>query len=120
MTNPEHQEIIDRYLEADPTPETSLDIVAQIAEDLGKPKNSIRMILSNAKVYVKKTAAATVGSKGEGTDKAPRRSKQVALEELTALIVKLGQDPNEEIIAKLTGKAADYLANVIREGLLDR
>lgn len=111
--SPEQQLIIDMYLEANPTPETSAEIVADIAEQLNKPKNSVRMILSNAKVYVKKASAVPSGSKAtaEG-DKAPRRGKQEAINELTALIKKLGQDPDEDILSKMTGKAATYFVEV--------
>ena len=49
---------ISKYEEAEPTPENSMDIVSQIAEEMGESVNGVRMILSKAGVYVKKAPAA--------------------------------------------------------------
>ena len=108
------QAIVDAYLEQDPTPETSMNIVNQLAEEHGKSPNSFRMLLSGAGVYVKKTTSTTKGSsdKTDG-DKPTRKSKETSLNELKEAIKKRGQDVNEEIISKLTGKAADYFTSVI-------
>ena len=46
------------YEEAEPTPETSMEIVKDIAEELDESPNGVRMILTKAGVYVKKTPAA--------------------------------------------------------------
>ena len=46
------------YEEAQPTPETSMEIVKDIAEELDESPNGVRMILTKAGVYVKKTPAA--------------------------------------------------------------
>ena len=48
------------YEEAEPTPETSMEIVKDIAEELDESPNGVRMILTKAGVYVKKTPAAKV------------------------------------------------------------
>jgi predicted transcriptional regulator len=45
------------YEEAEPTPETSMEIVKDIAEELDESPNGVRMILTKAGVYVKKTPA---------------------------------------------------------------
>ena len=50
-------EAIEAYQDADPTPETSMEIVKDIANDLGESPNGVRMILTKAGVYVKKAAA---------------------------------------------------------------
>ena len=40
-----------------PTPETSMEVVKEIAEELDESPNGVRMILTKAGVYVKKTPA---------------------------------------------------------------
>ena len=54
--------VIQAYTDADPTPENSMDIVAEIADEYEESPNGVRMILSKAGVYVKKTPAASGGS----------------------------------------------------------
>ena len=100
--------VIEAYQNADPTPETSVEIVKDIAEDHDESPNGVRMILTKAGVYIKKTTSAT--SNGNGT---PRVSKAQAQEELTAALTSVGQIADEDIISKLTGKAAKYFAGVI-------
>jgi hypothetical protein len=104
---------VSMYEEAEPTPETSMEIVKDIAEELDESPNGVRMILTKAGVYVKKTPAAksSGGSKsGGGT----RVSKAAAAEALIAALGDAGQDVDEEIIAKLTGKASQYFTRVIQ------
>jgi hypothetical protein len=103
---------VSMYEEAEPTPETSMEIVKDIAEELDESPNGVRMILTKAGVYVKKTPAAkssgsTTG--GGGT----RVSKAAAAEALIAALGDAGQDVDEEIIAKLTGKASQYFTSII-------
>ena len=99
------------YEEAEPTPETSMEIVKDIAEELDESPNGVRMILTKAGVYVKKTPAAksSSGSKGGGT----RVSKAAAAEALITALGDAGQEVDEEIISKLTGKASQYFTKVI-------
>jgi predicted transcriptional regulator len=99
------------YEEAQPTPETSMEIVKDIAEELDESPNGVRMILTKAGVYVKKTPAAksSGGTTGGGT----RISKAAAQEALTAALSDAGQSVDEEIISKLTGKAAQYFTSII-------
>ena len=102
---------VSMYEEAEPTPETSMEIVKDIAEELDESPNGVRMILTKAGVYVKKTPAAksSGGSKGGGT----RVSKAAAAEALIAALGDAGQEVDEEIIGKLTGKASQYFTKVI-------
>ena len=102
---------VSMYEEAEPTPETSMEIVKDIAEELDESPNGVRMILTKAGVYVKKTPAAksSGGSKGGGT----RVSKAAAAEALIAALGDAGQEVDEEIISKLTGKASQYFTKVI-------
>ena len=99
------------YEEAEPTPETSMEIVKDIAEELDESPNGVRMILTKAGVYVKKTPAAK--SSGGTTGGSTRVSKAAAQEALTAALSDAGQSVDEEIISKLTGKAAQYFTSII-------
>jgi transposase-like protein len=105
------QQAVDMYTEQNPTPETSMEIVKAVAEELDESPNGVRMILSKAGVYVKKenSTPASAGKEGGST----RVSKADAQAQLTAAITDAGQEVDEEVISKLTGKAAVYLAGVI-------
>lgn len=110
-TEEKKQEVIAAYEAMEPTPENSAECVKQIAEEFQESPNGVRMILTKAGVYVKKTTSAK--KKEGGTTAGSRVSKAAAHEALTAAITDAGQEPDEEIISKLTGKAAQYLADVI-------
>jgi hypothetical protein len=60
------QQAVAMYLEAEPTPENSTEIVASIAEELEQSPNGVRMILSKAEVYVKKAPAASESKSSGG------------------------------------------------------
>lgn len=106
--------VIEMYEAAEPTPETSTEIIKDIAEEIEMSPNGVRMVLVQADVYVKKepTKAATkkAGGDGEGTK---RVSKDAAIAELRKAIEAKGADVDEDIIGKLTGKAALYFAGVL-------
>jgi hypothetical protein len=104
-------EAVKLYEAAEPTPETSMEIVKEIAEELDESPNGVRMILTKAGVYVKKTPAAKAASTGAtgGT----RVSKVAAQEALTAAITDAGKVADDEIISKLTGKAAQYFTTLL-------
>lgn len=104
---------IEMYESRNPTPENSMEIVNEIAEEMGQSVNGVRMILSKAGVYVKKEAAAG-GSKTPKKEGASTRvSKEDAHARLTAAIEAAGGSVDTEIVSKLTGKAAIYLAGVL-------
>ena len=111
-TDESKAQAVSMYEEAEPTPETSMEIVKDIAEELDESPNGVRMILTKAGVYVKKTPAtkSSGGSTGGGT----RVSKAAAAEALIAALGDAGQEVDEEIIAKLTGKASQYFTKVIQ------
>lgn len=109
-TDDKRDEAKELYLAANPTPETSVEIVKEIADELGENVNGVRMILSKAGVYIRKsTSVSDAPSKSKST----RVSKDAAHEGLRNAITDVGQVPDEEIITKLTGKAAIYLTTVI-------
>ena len=104
--------VIAAYEEQNPTPENSMEIVKEIADEYEESPNGVRMILSKAGVYVKKTPAAT----GSGTSSgggSSRVSKAAAQEALVAVLTDVGAEIDNDIVEKLTGKAAQYFAGVI-------
>ena len=103
--------VIAAYEEQNPTPENSMEIVKEIADEYEESPNGVRMILSKAGVYVKKTPAAT----GSGTSSGggSRVSKVAAQEALISALTDVGAEVDNDIIEKLTGKAAQYFAGVI-------
>ncbi|MAD72583.1 MAG: hypothetical protein CL973_02175 [Euryarchaeota archaeon] len=107
--------VIEAYENANPTPETSMEVVKDIAEEYDESPNGVRMVLSKAGVYIKKTPAS--GSSSSST-KAPstRVSKAAAQEALTAAIVDAGKEVDEDVISKLTGKAAMYFVSILSNG----
>lgn len=107
------QDVIDRYKEAEPTPDTSMDVVNEIAEEIGATPNGVRMILMQADVYVKKTPA-TSSSKGESSG-TKRVSKADAQDALRSAISAKDLEVDDDIIDKLTGKAAQYFAGLLEK-----
>lgn len=108
------QKAINMYTAAKPTAENSMEIVKEIAEELGESVNGVRMILVKSDNYVKK-AAATAKTSSEKKEGGTRVGKEAAQARLTAALVDRGADVNEEIISKLTGKAALYFAEVLEK-----
>jgi transposase-like protein len=110
-TDESKEQAVEMYQDAEPTPETSMEIVKDIAEELGESPNGVRMILTKAGVYVRKTPAAK--SSGGGSTGGGRVSVADAQEKLTSILSDAGQEADAAIISKLTGKAAVYFATVI-------
>lgn len=109
-TDEKREEVIAAYEAAEPTAENSMEIVKELAEQFEESPNGVRMILTRAGVYVKKAGAAKGAAKGGG---GTRVSKAAAQEDLVKAISDAGQEVDEDVISKLTGKAAQYLAGVI-------
>jgi len=103
---------INLYVDKDPTPETSMEIVKEIADQLNESANGVRMILTRAGVYVKKTPAkrSSNGATGGG-----RVSVADAQQSLKNALTDAGIEPDESIISKLTGKAANYFADILNK-----
>lgn len=111
-TDERKAQAVEMYEKAEPTPETSMEIVKEIAEELGESPNGVRMVLTKAGVYIKKAA----GSASAGAAKASggtRVSKEAAIGGLTAALTDAGQEVDADIVSKLTGKAAVYFTNVV-------
>ena len=105
--------VIAAYEEQDPTPENSMEIVKEIAEEYEESPNGVRMILSKAGVYVKKTPATGSGTSSGGGNGSSRVSKAAAQESLVAALTDIGAEIDSDIVEKLTGKAAQYFAGVL-------
>jgi ribosome recycling factor len=110
-TDEKKEQAVTLYEAQGPTPETSMEIVKEIADELEESPNGVRMILTRAGVYIKKAAAVKNGSQSTGGT--GRVSKQAMQDELITAITDAGQPVDEDIISKLSGKAAQYLASVI-------
>ena len=110
-TDESKAEAVELYTSEEPTPETSMEIVKTIADTLGESPNGVRMILTKAGVYVKK-APATSSAKSS-TGGGGRVSKADSQQTLKDALSDAGQDIDEDIIDKLTGKAAVYFAGVV-------
>jgi transposase-like protein len=107
------EQVIKSYEDAGPTAENSTEIIKDIAEEIEMTPNGVRMILIQAGVYVKKEQAPkAAGSKSSG-DGPKRVNKETAIAELKEAIEAKGAPVDDDILGKLTGKAAVYLLSVI-------
>ena len=114
-TEEQKKEAIATYEAGSPTPANSTELIREIAESMEQSANGVRMVLVQAGVYVKKDATPTTGTKTptKAGDKAPRVSKESQIAELKAAIEAKGAEADDEILSKLTGKAAAYFTKVL-------
>ena len=104
------------YEAGGPTPENSTELIKDIAEELEQSPNGVRMILVQAGVYIKKESAVSSGSKAKAAGDTPKRvSKESQIAELRAAIEAVGGEVDDEVVEKLTGKAAAYFASVLNK-----
>jgi transposase-like protein len=106
---------VEMYTAEDPTPENSMEIVKEIAAELGESPNGVRMILTRAGVYVKKTPATKSTASGGGNGGGGRVSVADAQQAVKDAISDAGMEADDAIISKLTGKAANYFAEIINK-----
>lgn len=115
---PELKEQVSKmYLGAEPTGDTSTEIIKDIADELELSPNGVRMVLIQAGVYVKKEAAASKAASGEkkaAGEGTKRVSKESAIADLKAAIEEKGAAVDDDILSKLTGKAAVYFLSVLQ------
>jgi uncharacterized hydantoinase/oxoprolinase family protein len=107
------EEVVKEYTSRNPTPENTMEIVAELADEYDKTVNGVRMILTKAGAYVKKAATKSESKAKEGTSK--RVNKAEAIEELSKAIADSGSDVDEDIVSRMTGKAAVYFKGVIEK-----
>lgn len=119
-TEEDKAKIVQMYKDKKPTPDTSVEIIKEIAEELEKSPNAIRMILIQAGAHVKKGDSAAAGSKpaaksaSAGGEGSKRVSKESQIAELRTAIEARGKTVDDDILSKLTGKAAAYLVSVLK------
>lgn len=101
------------YLDSDPTPETNSEILQQLGLDYEVSPNSIRNFLAKEDILVKKAVEPKAEGAKSATTGTKRVSKEKVLGELKALIESKGKAVDEDILSKLTGKAAQYFIEVI-------
>ena len=102
------QQAIEMYTDEEPTPETSMEIVKIIAEELNESPNGVRMILTRAGVYVKKNPSV-----GNSSGKTGRVSKAECHQMLVDAVSSHGGSLDMDIISKISGKAAKHIAEQI-------
>lgn len=113
-TDEQKSQAIAAYKAGVPTPANSTELIKEIADEMEQTPNGVRMVLIQAGVYVKKDADAKgTATTKDGAAKAPRVSKESQIAELTAAIEAKGAAVDEEILSKLTGKAAAYFTKVL-------
>lgn len=109
------QDVISKYEAAGPTPESSTEIIKDIAEEIEMSPNGVRMVLVQAGVYVKKEAGSTPTKTAKPTGEGTKRvSKESSIAELKAAIEAAGKEVDEDILSKLTGKAAVYFLSILK------
>jgi hypothetical protein len=119
-TDEQKAKAIKMYQDGEPTPANSAELIQQIAEEMEQSPNGVRMILVGAKVHVKKTVEdAKSKTATKDGDKAPRVSKESQIAELKAAIEEAGAEADDEILSKLTGKAAAYFTKVLTTAMED-
>ncbi len=107
---------IELYEAGEPTPENSTELIKDIAEQLEQSPNGVRMVLVQAGVYVKKEAGSSTTSKttAKKDGDAPKRvSKDEQIAQLKQAIEARGVEVDDDILSKLTGKAAQYFVKVL-------
>ena len=105
-------QVVADYEAADPTPDNTMEIVKSLAEEYEKTPNGIRMILTRAGVYVKKTVTSAASS-SSGSTGTKRVNKQEAIDTLKKTIKNAGKEVDNDICDRLTGKAAVYFTGVL-------
>lgn len=108
------EQVVKMYEDAGPTAENSTEIIKDIADEIEMTPNGVRMVLVQAGVYVKKEASASKSAAKAASGDGPKRvNKESAIAELRAAIEEKGAHVDDDILSKLTGKAAVYLLSVI-------
>lgn len=101
------------YLDSDPSPKTNAEILKQLGEDFDVSPNSIRVFLTRENVYVAEKPSEASSDKETKPTGGKRISKEAAISALKAKIAASGKTIDNEIIDKLTGKAALYFAELL-------
>ena len=106
------KELVEAYESKNPTPENTMEIVKQLAEEFDKTPNGVRMVLTREGVYVKKEAAKAAATAASG-DKPKRVNKAEAIDTLKKTIAASDKEVDDDICDRLTGKAAVYFTKLL-------
>jgi len=106
-------EVVEAYLAQNPTPENTMEVVKQVAEQFDKTSNGVRLVLTRENVYVKKEVKSASASDKDSGDKPKRLNKAEAISDLKKAIEKAGHDIDSDICDRLTGKAAVYITKLL-------
>jgi hypothetical protein len=93
----------------------SVEVVKDLADEHGETPNGVRQMLSSAKVYIK-AAAVKPKAAAASTGTATRVNKAEAIQTLRDLISQSTDSPDnldEDILCKMTGKAAQYFSGIL-------
>ena len=114
-TEDQKQAAIAQYEAGSPTPENSTELIKEIAEEMEQSPNGVRMVLVQAGVYIKKEAGAPAAKTTAKSGDAPKRvSKESSIAALKAVIESKGLAVDDDVLDKLTGKAAVYFTTVLK------
>ncbi|AZV01919.1 hypothetical protein [Aeromonas phage Akh-2] len=121
ITDALREEVIAAYVETiegypeEERPKVTMEVVNSIAQEFSLTPNSARVILTNAGVYILKKVEPKAAAASGGTG--ARVNKESAHKALVAALEAIGtEDVDMEVVTKLTGKAAQYLATCIQNG----
>lgn len=112
-TDEKRAQVVEMYQERNPTPENSMEIVKDIAEEIDASPNGVRMILSKEGVYVKKEANSSNSNSKKSSNGKAKVSKDEAHARLIRAIEAPGGQADTDIVSKMTGKAALYFAEIL-------
>ena len=113
-TEDQKQAAIAQYEAGNPTPENSTELIKEIAEEMEQSPNGVRMVLVQAGVYIKKEAGAPAAKAASKSDAPKRVSKESSIAALKAVIESKGLAVDDDVLDKLTGKAAVYFTTVLK------
>ena len=114
-TEEKKAEALKMYADGNPTAANSVELVKEISEALEESPNGVRQVLIQAKVYVKREAGSTpdTSKTTKATEGTKRVSKESQIDALKAAIEARGAEIDDDILSKLTGKAAAYFTAVL-------
>ena len=113
-TEDQKQAAIAQYEAGNPTPENSPELIKEIAEEMEQSPYGVRMVLVQAGVYIKKEAGAPAAKTASKSDAPKRVSKESSIAALKAVIESKGLAVDDDVLDKLTGKAAVYFTTVLK------
>jgi len=113
-TEEDKKKVISMYQEGNPTPENSAELLKEISDSMDQTPNGVRMVLMQAGVYVKKADTPKTSPTKEGGEGTKRVSKESQIAALREAIEARNVEVDEEILSKMTGKAAAYFVTVLK------